>query len=129
MKFEINDEFIVIEKKPYTGLTFGEHVVPFGTKFRFKDWPYTEAMLEAAIKDERVKEIKAEKKEEPAKKERVEEKKEKAEDKKAEKKKIGIQRKIDNLMEKYTKVDPESDDAKGIAEEVEKLEAELKEVS
>jgi len=52
--FEINDEFKVIEKEGVTGLTFGAHVVPFGFKFTLKDWPYNEAMLEAAIIDDRV---------------------------------------------------------------------------
>jgi hypothetical protein len=52
--FDINDEFKVIEKPGVTGLTFGAHVVPFGFKFRLKDWPYTEAMLEAVIADKKV---------------------------------------------------------------------------
>lgn len=62
MSFEITDEFQVIEKEGYTGLTFGAHVVPFGFKFKLKDWPYSEAMLEAAIIDDRVKKITPDKK-------------------------------------------------------------------
>lgn len=71
MNFNINDKFEVIEKEPYTGLTFGQHVVKPGYKFSLKDWPYSESMLQAAIKDERVKRIEEKKEEKKEKKDAV----------------------------------------------------------
>ena len=61
--FDINDEFKVIEKEGVSGLTFGSHVVKPGFKFKLKDWPYSESMLEAAIIDDRVVKITPDKKE------------------------------------------------------------------
>lgn len=106
MKFEINDEFEVIEKGTHKGITFGQHVVKAGFKFKLKDWPYSESMLEAAILDERVKKIGG--------------KKDKSEEKIADKQAL-----LDEISGEYVNLDPESSEAKKLLKKINKLEAEL----
>lgn len=112
---ELNELYEVLEAEGKPGLLVTDHVFLPGRKFTKAEWKWGEKKLEDAVKQGRCKKIKK----------KEEKKEEKKADAKDDKKKLGIQRKIDNLAEKYKKLDPESDEANDIVKQIKALEVEL----
>jgi len=59
-------KYIVLEKDGFTGLTVGNRVLKPGSMFDETSWPYGQEALEAAVKNERCKEVEEQKPVKPA---------------------------------------------------------------